>query len=57
MQWFPVLPANQQSPYDPGPYRDLGLAPLGGLQTAAAARRVAAGPSSRARPAGSGSLR
>jgi penicillin amidase len=24
----PVLPPNQQSPYDPGPYRDLGLAPL-----------------------------
>ncbi|MGH3155664.1 MAG: penicillin acylase family protein, partial [Streptosporangiaceae bacterium] len=28
MAWFPVLPPNQQSPYDPGPYRDLGLAPL-----------------------------
>jgi penicillin G amidase len=26
MRWFPVLPANQQSPYDPGPYRKLGMA-------------------------------
>jgi penicillin G amidase len=28
MAWFPVLPPSQQSPYDPGPYRKLGLAPL-----------------------------
>jgi penicillin amidase len=28
MAWFPVLPQGQQSPYDPGPYRDQGLAPL-----------------------------
>ncbi|WP_267246232.1 penicillin acylase family protein, partial [Streptomyces sp. PR69] len=27
-QWFPVLPANEQHPYAPGPYRNLGLAPL-----------------------------
>ena len=25
MAWFPVNPPNQQSPFDPGPYRDLGL--------------------------------
>ena len=25
MAWFPVNPANQQSPFDPGPYRNLGL--------------------------------
>src|ERR1700761_5921644 len=25
MAWFPVNPANQQSPFDPGPYRKLGL--------------------------------
>jgi penicillin G amidase len=25
MAWFPVLPANQQSPFDPGPYRSQGL--------------------------------
>ncbi len=25
MAWFPVHPANQQSPFDPGPYRDKGL--------------------------------
>src|ERR1700760_1656407 len=26
LAWFPVNPANQQSPFDPGPYRNLGLA-------------------------------
>jgi penicillin G amidase len=25
LAWFPVNPANQQSPFDPGPYRSLGL--------------------------------
>jgi penicillin amidase len=28
MSWFPVLPPNQQSPYDPGPYHNRGLAPI-----------------------------
>src|SRR5215471_7208400 len=28
MAWFPVLPPGQQSPYDPGPYKDRGLAPI-----------------------------
>jgi penicillin amidase len=28
MNWFPVLPASQQSPYDPGPYLAGGIAPL-----------------------------
>ncbi len=28
MAWFPVLPPNDQHPYDPGPYRKAGLAPL-----------------------------
>jgi penicillin amidase len=28
MAWFPVLPPNEQHPYDPGPYRKAGLAPL-----------------------------
>src|ERR1700761_6097269 len=45
MAWFPVNPANQQSPFDPGPYRNLGLtrvAPdlassVGPVNTAAAA--------------------
>ncbi|MFF0458769.1 penicillin acylase family protein [Streptomyces mexicanus] len=27
-EWFPVLPANDQHPYDPGPYKNLGMAPL-----------------------------
>lgn len=28
MQWFPVVPANAQRPYDNGPYRNLGVNPL-----------------------------
>jgi penicillin G amidase len=28
MAWFPVIPANAQNPYDPGPYQNLGLTPL-----------------------------
>ncbi len=40
MSWFPVLPPGQQHPYDPGPYRKLGIAPvastLAGHGTAAA---------------------
>jgi len=28
MAWFPVNPPNAQNPYDPGPYRDLGLTPI-----------------------------
>ncbi len=28
MAWFPVLPPNEQHPYDPGPYRKAGLVPL-----------------------------
>ena len=28
MDWFPILPVNKQSPYDPGAYRKLGVAPL-----------------------------
>jgi penicillin amidase len=30
MNWFPVQPPGQQNPYDPGPYRDLGVAPIPG---------------------------
>jgi penicillin G amidase len=33
MAWLPLLPPNQQSPYDPGPYRYLGLAPISGAQS------------------------
>ncbi len=28
MAWFPVLPVSSQSPYDPGPYKNLGIAPV-----------------------------
>jgi penicillin G amidase len=28
MQWFPVLPVDRQSPYDPGPYHYSGIAPI-----------------------------
>ncbi len=40
MAWFPVLPPNAQRPYDPGPYRNLGIAPilLDGRLTAAGAQ-------------------
>jgi penicillin G amidase len=44
MQWFPILPPNQQSPYDPGPYTNLGIAPI----ATGSAARVATGPSSSA---------
>jgi penicillin amidase len=30
MAWFPVLPRGPQHPYDPGPYRYRGIAPLAG---------------------------
>ena len=33
MQWFGILPPNKQRPYDPGPYRNLGLAPIAVVQT------------------------
>jgi len=35
MDWLGVLPPNQQSPYDTGPYRNLGLAPLAGTPSVA----------------------
>ena len=38
MDWFPVLPPNQQHPYDPGPYRKAGVAPITAAGTLAAAR-------------------
>ncbi len=34
MSWFPVLPPNQQSPYDPGPYHYRGIAPIAPQATA-----------------------
>ncbi len=44
MAWFPILPPNQQHPYDPGPYRQAGIAPIAGQAalTAAPAARTAA---------------
>jgi penicillin amidase len=33
MQWFPVFPPDAQHPYDPGPYRKHGLAPLPSQQS------------------------
>lgn len=47
MRWFPVLPADQQSPYDPGPYRARQVAPLTTTMTTAAQRSQTR---SRARP-------
>ncbi len=34
MDWFPVLPPDEQSPYDPGPYSNQGLAPIAPSATA-----------------------
>ncbi|HEV3295868.1 MAG TPA: penicillin acylase family protein, partial [Streptosporangiaceae bacterium] len=42
MAWFPILPPNQQHPYDPGPYRKAGLAPVAGQAALTAARTPAA---------------
>ena len=42
MAWFPILPPNQQHPYDPGPYRKAGLAPIAGQAALTAARTPAA---------------
>lgn len=36
MSWFPVIAAGQLHPYDPGPYRDPGIAPLVGGRDRAA---------------------
>ncbi len=41
MAWFPILPPNQQHPYDPGPYRKAGLAPISGQPALTAARTPA----------------
>ena len=41
MAWFPILPPNQQHPYDPGPYRKAGLAPIPGQAALTAARAPA----------------
>ena len=35
MAWFPVLSPGEQHPYDPGPYRHRGLAPLAGSASTA----------------------
>jgi penicillin G amidase len=44
MDWFPVLPPGRQSPYDPGPYRYRGVAPIASqgnvVQAAASQGRV-----------------
>ena len=40
--WFPVIPANQQSPYDPGPYQHPGLTPLAPDAASTAPRSPAA---------------
>ena len=46
MAWFPVLGPGQQHPWDPGPYRDRGLARLAGsASTGSDAARATAQPS------------
>ena len=56
LSWFPILPPGQQHPYDPGPYRNLGIAPVAstlagqgpGVSAATLAADPAAGPPRRA---------
>jgi penicillin amidase len=43
MAWFPILPPNQQHPYDPGPYHKAGIAPITGSGTLTAATGPARG--------------
>jgi penicillin G amidase len=38
MAWFPVLPVTKQNPYDPGPYKPAGIAPIATAMTTTAAR-------------------
>jgi penicillin amidase len=41
MSWFPILPPNQQHPYDPGPYHTVGLAPIPGQPALTATHQTA----------------
>ena len=41
MQWFPVLPVDKQTPYDPGPYRARQVAPLTTTMTTSALQGAA----------------
>jgi penicillin G amidase len=51
MRWFPILPPNQQSPYDPGPYRKAAIAPIVTSGWLTSARGPASGPASQPAPA------
>jgi penicillin G amidase len=46
MAWFPVLPVTKQSPYDKGPYRARGIAPVSTTMTTAAVRVTPLPPNS-----------
>jgi penicillin amidase len=37
-EWFPILPPNGQSPYDPGPYQPASIAPIEQMRSADAAQ-------------------
>ncbi|HEY0532531.1 MAG TPA: penicillin acylase family protein [Actinoplanes sp.] len=50
--WFPVVPPNAQRPYDPGPYRYLGIAPLPAGANAALATPATTADRSGSPPAG-----
>lgn len=61
--WFPVMPPNPQRPYDPGPYRNLGIDPLPASANTDAAvpdggdRATAASPAPSGSPAGKSASR
>jgi len=46
MDWFPVIAKNAQAPYDPGPYRYLGVTPISPGAASTASVNLAAAPSS-----------
>jgi penicillin G amidase len=67
MAWFPILPPGHQTPYDPGPYQNRGLAPIAPqtdevptpvAATTGAVKGLVPGPAARvASPAGPSSPR
>jgi penicillin G amidase len=54
MAWFPVLGPGDQHPWDPGPYRDRGLAPLAGSPATTGSARGSAGRTTASGPAQGG---
>src|SRR5260221_11619917 len=54
MHWFPVSPSGAQHPYDPGPYRTLGIMPLSTVPPAVAGPTKTITGARHAQPSGTG---